>query len=457
MEERGKVYIKKRCPEHGTMKNLLWSDAATYTEIEKYSLPSSGEVHEKCPMNCTSCGAHKSVPLGFVMDITNRCDLRCPICFANAGAAGYVYEPSMEQIEKMLRVGLESGGEKNIELSGGEPLLRDDLPEIIKLAKSLGFENILVTTNGMRISREPALARELKKAGASAIYLQFDGLTDDIYEKTRGQRLLNEKLQVIEECRKAKLPVFLVPTVVKGLNDMQLGDIIRFAVENSDIIAGINFHTVTFTGRHDNISVEKNRITVPDIAERIKEQTSGRITFQDFYPMSYPNFFMEFYSKYHNKPVTMCGGDAHCGMATVLHCYGDEYLPYTQILDFGKIEKAVKTATEEHSKGIGKITTPVKLLSEIRAGKVMKKKVPGLKYYRNLLKASGSTWARGIDGMSDKNTMIVGIKLFHDHYNLEMDSLSRCTIQYLTPEGMLPFCAYQLFHREGIMERWAKK
>ena len=457
VEEKGRIYLKKTCPVHGAMKNLLWGDAKSYTEIEKYAMPATKGVHESCPMSCTTCSAHKSVPLGFVIDVTNRCDLKCPICFANAGAAGYVYEPDMGQIEKMLRMGLESGGEKNLEISGGEPLVRKDLPEIIRLAKKLGFKVIIITTNGLKIAREPGLAMKLKRAGATAIYLQFDGLTDDVYERIRGKRLLDKKLQVIRECRNAGLPVFLVPTVVKGINDAQLGDIIQFAVKNSDVVAGINFHTVTFTGRHDNISVEENRITLPDIAQRIREQTDGRVTFQDFYPMSYPNYLMEFYSKYRNKPVVMCGGDPHCGIATILHCYGNEYIPLTQIMDFGELERVTKSATAEYKGRWQRLTMPAKLFWEMRPGRILKKRVPKFRYYLTLLMASRMTWATGIKSMRYKNTLMLGIKLFHDHYNLEMDSLSKCTIQYLTPEGMVPFCAYQLFHREGVMEKWAEK
>ena len=220
--------------------------------------------------------------------MTNRCNLKCPVCFANASAAGYVYEPTAEQITGMLE-NLHNNKPvpaTALQFSGGEPTIRKELFDFIRKAKEIGFKHVEVNTNGVRIAQDPEYAKKLKAAGVSTIYLQFDGLTPEVYKFIRGLDLLETKMKAIENLREAGYDsVVLVVTLVKGVNDQQLGDIINFAAKNFDVIRCVNVQPVSLCGRLPQQEREKMRITIPDFMHLVEEQTNGDIKVSDFYPV----------------------------------------------------------------------------------------------------------------------------------------------------------------------------
>ncbi|MDH5441874.1 MAG: radical SAM protein, partial [Candidatus Bathyarchaeota archaeon] len=227
-EEGGKVYIKKECPEHGLFQDLYWSDYELYTRAKDFEyignrmLNPRTEVKNLCPYDCGICPEHRSHTALAIIDITNRCNLRCPVCFATAGTTGYVYEPSKEEIRGML-INLrrnEPVPATALQFSGGEPTIRKDLFDLVRMAKDLGFRHVEVNTNGLRLAQSVDYCRGLKEAGVSTVYLQFDGVTPDVYEFTRGVNLIGVKEKVIENCREAGMDsIVLVVTLVKGVND----------------------------------------------------------------------------------------------------------------------------------------------------------------------------------------------------------------------------------------------
>jgi uncharacterized radical SAM superfamily Fe-S cluster-containing enzyme len=294
VEEDGKALIKKTCPKHGSFEDVYWSDASMYRWAEKFAQVGRGvqnpRTKEKrgCPFDCGICPNHKSHTILGIIDVTNRCNLRCPICFANAAAAGYVYEPTFEQVRAMLANlrANEPVPAPAVQLSGGEPTLRDDLPEIVRAAKELGFPHVEVNTNGIRFAQDLDFVRRLVEAGVSTAYLQFDGVTPEPYKTTRGKDILHHKLRAIENCRKAGLrSIVLVVTLVKGVNDDQVGDIIRFAIKNMDVVKCVNVQPVSFAGRISQEERERWRITIPDFVKAVEKQTNGQIAATDFYPV----------------------------------------------------------------------------------------------------------------------------------------------------------------------------
>jgi uncharacterized radical SAM superfamily Fe-S cluster-containing enzyme len=257
-EEDGKVFIKKQCPEHGAFSELYWSDYDQYVRAEKFRYDGDGmenprtEKKNGCPLDCGICPEHKSHTSLAIIDITNRCNLTCPVCFANAAAAGYVYEPTKEQVYGMLE-NLRANKPvpaTALQFSGGEPTIRKELPDFIRKAKELGFRHVEVNTNGLRLSQSVEYAKQLKEAGLSTVYLQFDGLTSDVYKFIRGVDLLDIKMKAIENIRQAGIhSIVLVVTLVKGVNDHQIGDIIKFAKENFDVVRCVNVQPVSICGR----------------------------------------------------------------------------------------------------------------------------------------------------------------------------------------------------------------
>jgi len=183
-EQDNKVYIEKTCPQHGRFQELYWSDYEQYQRAEKFRYDGEGlknprtKTEKNCPLDCGICPQHKSHTALAIIDVTNRCNLRCPVCFANAAAAGYVYEPSKEEIRGMLE-NLRHNDPvpaTALQFSGGEPTIRQDLFDLIRMTKELGFRHVEVNTNGLRLAQSVDYCRGLKEAGVSTVYLQFDGL-----------------------------------------------------------------------------------------------------------------------------------------------------------------------------------------------------------------------------------------------------------------------------------------
>ena len=226
IEENGKVFIEKECSRHGSFRALASESAEDYrrwVENPVVNIPPKlaqtvGDPDDNsCPLHCGTCTNHMQTACCVLIDITERCNQHCPYCFAKSemddDCSG---EPTMEELEDKFDLLLELGEERpfNIQLSGGEPTVREDLPDIIRLASSKGFEYIQINTNGKRLAQEEGYAKTLKEAGASVVFMQFDGTNDEIYMQLRGEPLLDLKKRAIRNCGRAGLAVTLVPTMV---------------------------------------------------------------------------------------------------------------------------------------------------------------------------------------------------------------------------------------------------
>lgn len=277
----GQVFLCKQCDEHGKMQTLFWRDAAMYQKwlenaVHAPQNSSFKEALNGCPFDCGVCAEHEGGVCTAVLEITYRCNMSCKICFADAAKENY--EPDLAEIRNLYETAGKYGGDCSIQLSGGEPTVRKDLPEIIRLGKEMGFSHIQVNTNGLRLAQEPEYARSLKAAGADLIYLQFDSTEDAVYEKIRGIKLFETKCKAIEHCRLAKLGVLLVPTVVPGINLDHLGSIVAFAKANMPIVKGIHFQPVSYFGRYPNeIPSDSLRCGLCDIIHGLQEQTAGEV------------------------------------------------------------------------------------------------------------------------------------------------------------------------------------
>jgi uncharacterized radical SAM superfamily Fe-S cluster-containing enzyme len=451
-EKDNKVYIEKTCPKHGKYNELYWSDYEQYKRAEKYRKEGKGlnnphtQTVKECPQDCGICPKHKSHTGLAIIDITNRCNLRCPVCFANAAAAGYVYEPSKQQIQSMLQ-----NLRRNrpvpataLQFSGGEPTIREDLPELIKMAKDSGFRHVEVNTNGIRLAQSVDYCKTLDEAGVSTIYLQFDGLTDDVYKFTRGVALLETKMKAIENCRKAGVnSIVLVVTLVKGVNDNQIGDIIRFAVKNFDVIRCINVQPVSLCGRLPEEEREKMRITIPDFMRLCEEQTNGKVKMNDFYPVPTVVPIAQAVGAIKHKHYVEFTAHPHCGMATYLFIEKGEITPITK---YGNVDKFVKTmekVNEEASKGHetrAKMRLLVGALRHIKFGMLRKYILPVLK--------TGSYEALGD---LQRKTILLSSMHFMDPYNFDLERVQSCCIHYAVPDGrVIPFCTMNSIHRSEV-------
>jgi len=464
-EEDNKVYIKKECLEHGKFQDVYWSDYEQYQRAEKFRYDGEGlrnprtKTEQDCPFDCGICPQHKSHTVLAIIDVTNRCNLKCPVCFANAATAGYVCQPSKEEVREMLE-NLRSNDPvpaTALQFSGGEPTIREDLFELIRMAKELGFRHVEVNTNGLRLAQSVDYCRGLKEAGMSTIYLQFDGLSNEVYKFTRGCDLLEMKMKAIENCREAGInSMVLVVTLIKGVNDHQIGDIVRFAIQNFDVIRCINVQPVSLCGRLPEQERAKMRITIPDFTRLCEEQTDGKIKVSDFYPVPAVVPVSKAVGALKDKRYPEFTAHPHCGTATYLFVEDGEIIPITK---YGNIEKFLGTMDkvyEEAAKG-HKRRAQIRLIGALRHIKF------GLlrKYLLSIVR-SGSYEALG--DLHRKMLMISAMH-FMDPYNFDLERVQRCCIHYAVPGGkIIPFCTMNAIHRPKIekqlgipVKEWQKK
>ena len=453
-----KVYMKKTCPDHGEFKDLVWGDYSEYKRtMSFYRVGARLEnprtrVKEGCPYDCGICPDHKSQTILSIIDVTNRCNLRCPICFAHAGAAGYLYEPTKEEIRGILEnlMANKPVYPPAVQYSGGEPTVREDLPELVRMADEMGFMHVEINSNGIRMAQSPEYCRELKRAGTSTVYLQFDGVTPEPYIYARGFNLLPLKVRAIENLHKAGFnSIVLVPVLIKGVNDGQVGDILRFAMEHHHAVRAVNFQPVAFTGRISKGEREKMRITIPDLMRFMEEQTQGLIKCADWFPVPAANPLSRFMCHLKDMKYVDFGAHPQCGMATYLIVEEGEIKPITHYIEINQFIEALENGNrmiESGQKTRAKIETATKVLQNINLGLFRKHVLPVLKNgdYKSL---------------SDlhHNMILVGAMHFMDPYNFDLERASRCVIHYAVPDGrIIPFCTMNTIHRQEIERQFAK-
>jgi uncharacterized radical SAM superfamily Fe-S cluster-containing enzyme len=218
-------------------------------------------------------------PLMAMVEVTNRCNMACPVCYADAGpdAADVPIDEIRARLQRLLAV---TGTPIPIQISGGEPTLREDLPDIVALAKRLGYRHIELITNGIRIAREPAWLNALRDRGLTAVYLQFDGLGRETLLRIRGRDMRSVRRNAIAAVRRADLCCTLAVVVTRGVNDQEIGDIVRFAVDHIDVVRAINFQSATRMAGRFGVSGTNQGFALRELVDRIAEQTGvGADTF----------------------------------------------------------------------------------------------------------------------------------------------------------------------------------
>lgn len=412
------VYLEKTCPEHGFFKTIVWRGLPAYPSWMREKIPNhpAQPFHQPetgCPFDCGLCSAHRQEPCCVLLEVTQRCDLGCPVCFASS-SLDLSCDPDLTVVELWYQRMLQAGGPYNIQLSGGEPCLRDDLPEIIRMGKALGFDYFQVNTNGLRLAEDIDYLRQLKDAGLDVVYLQFDGTDDAIYQTIRGRAILQQKIKAILNCSELQLGVILVPTIVPGINDKDLGGIIRFALEHQPAVKGIHFQPVTYFGRYPQPPRNEDRITIPELLRGFETQTEGLVHLTDFHPKGSENSYCSFTANYiiqsdgSLKPLHE--PEAGCG------CHKPE---------------SAKDGVRRSRAFVAKHWT-------FQAPKTISPSSLSLGGWDEVLERA-RTHHFSISGMA-----------FQDAWNLDLELLQDCCIAIAAPNGdLVPFCAYNLTNTRG--------
>ncbi|MHA1436922.1 MAG: radical SAM protein, partial [Promethearchaeota archaeon] len=447
-----------------------------------------------CPYDCGICENHKSAPCICLIDITNRCNLACPICFANASAKGYVVEPSFNQIVQIMKHfrSMKPTPAVLLQLSGGEPTVRDDLPDIVRKGKELGFIEVMVTTNGVRLGKSKEFCKKLVDAGMDAVYLQFDA-TDapEVWKKVRGVNLWPLKQKAIQNLREVGFKgIMLVPTVARGVNDNQIGAIMDFAKENNDVIAGVVFQPVSLCGRINYEELMDLRYTTSDLKIDINKATNNAIT--RFYPIATTSKFTKLLAWFDDVPEFSMTSHADCGFATI--CVINDKNEWEPIENYFDVEGLIRWSNKVYDmvreREIPKPTSLIKGINLENYGNVVKTIANFIDDmtnlgYRQMMKAyyfagliryiknptklltskTLQSFAQLImapnlssagNFLLTKNLMISAMH-FQDAYNFDLERVSKCLVHYgvINPEDPskvleIPFCAMNTLHRERL-------
>jgi hypothetical protein len=456
-EENGAVYMEKSCAEHGEFRDLIYSDARLYLKMEEFEFGDNRGIENpqlpgavRCPEDCGLCSLHTSHTVLSNVDLTNRCNLTCPVCFASANTAGYLYEPSFEQVRGMLKTLREQRPVPNrvVQFSGGEPTLYPRFHDVLRMATEMGFTHIQCATNGIEFS-DAEFARKCREAGLHTLYLQFDGVSDAVYLRMRGQRLLDKKLACIENCRRAGLKIIFVPTIVKGINDHQIGDMIRLAIDNVDCVSGFSFQPVCFTGRINRRELESKRFTQSDLAHAVADQTGLTDKYEDWFPLSCISPFSKLLSNLQNYNRPNLTSHPHCAMGTYLYVHPQTKMavPITRFFDMPAMLREIDLLARKAEGARFKMFTKIDAWHKLRRHFKPQFAPPGLTFERFLQTLQGMTdheYGRGkSDGTFTYKTLLVAGMHFMDSYNYDFARVKRCVIHYAAPNGLVyPFCIY---------------
>lgn len=295
-EERdGQIYLVKTCPEHGTFSSVIWRNKRKFADW-RGERPAVGENENlNCPAGCGLCAEHRRATCCTLLEITARCNMNCTFCFAEPDGA---QDPSLDTVKRWIN-DLTEPGKTLLQLSGGEPTVRDDLPEIVAYAKQVGCKYVQLNSNGLRLAEDEAFVKRLADAGLSFVFMQFDGVDDAVYEKLRRRPMLEVKKRAIEQCGRYGIGVTLVPVIVPGVNTEQIGDIIRFAIQRSPYVRGVHFQPVSYFGRIPELPADDDRYTLDELLEAVVSQSGGLIKEEQIAPSCCDHPMCGFHGGFH--------------------------------------------------------------------------------------------------------------------------------------------------------------
>jgi uncharacterized radical SAM superfamily Fe-S cluster-containing enzyme len=425
-----KVFMRKRCPEHGIFEGLVYGDAQAYTANARFNKPGtiplafSTEIRQGCPHDCGLCPDHQQhVCLG-IIEVNSACNMDCPLCFANAGAG---FNLTLEEVEGILDHLVETEGHPEVvQFSGGEPSIHPQIIEMIRAAKQRSIKYVMLNTNGKRIAEDDAFLEQLNEVRPS-IYFQFDGFDSETYSMLRGEPdILSQKLRALDRLAQIGLGVVLVPAIAE-VNLHEVGKIVSFAIEHP-AVRGINFQPAFYSGRH--IAHDPlQRLTIPDILKALQEQTDDLLKVSDFVPV--PCCF----PTCNSVTYVLIDGDTVLPLPRVLNV--EDYLDYVTNRAVPDLSEDIKTALEG-------LWSSSAVPSSSKAAQQF------------ALSCAACGLSDGLDLTAFvRNIFMIMLQDFMDPWTFNQKNLMKCCKEILLPDGkQIPFCAYNnVGYREQAREQ----
>ena len=466
IQEGDAVCIRRSCPEHGEFSGLIWKgqpEFTTWKRPKKASLSVRRETRttKGCPHDCGRCPEHGQHACTVLFEITEQCNLRCPVCFADAGQSavtavsgtedcGKNQFASLEELVEQLHWIAEHAGKVVLQISGGEPTLYPRLPELVRVARTL-FPAVQLNTNGLLLADRPELAPALKNAGLSWVFLQFDGSNDSIFTVLRGRPLLRQKLAAVENCRVAGLNVVLVPTVAAGVNDQDLGNLLRLALSLAPTVRGLHLQPMTRSGRNA-LSHEESTLTLPEVLRALCNQSEGLMRLEHATAPGCEHERCSFHCRYRLTPsgglVPLRGESACCpsGEESETAPLKNSHACCPPVNDSG-IACCDETANvPDNDPTLGGAQRAIDVILRAWQGPE-----------HTTAAETGTSDASGkvdaFDAFIAKarmQTFSVTCMAFQDAWNVDLERLKGCCVHvYAPPDRLVPFCAYNMTALNG--------
>src|SRR3954471_6870632 len=418
------VWYEKRCPEHGVQWTLVSDDAAYWRRCKDFIKPGDTPLNFQrrtefgCPYDCGLWPDHEQHSCLALIEITDHCNLTCPVCFADSSPQRSSFVP-LVTVEKMLDALVESEGEPDlVQLSGGEPTLHPDFFAILDAVRACPIRHVMINTNGLRIAREPEfVARLAEQKRGLEVYLQFDSLARDALLNLRGADLRKIRQQALENLEAHGLSTTLVATVKRGVNDHEIGDIVRHAL-GWRCVRGVTFQPVQDAGRNENFNKDTDRIMLSEIRRRVVD--TGVFGDDDMIPLPC-------------NPESISIGYGLRNGATVLPVTA--LIPQQQLVDI----MPNTISLEKHPVLREKFIDLFSLSSgPLNTGQRISEFLCCLPQFE------------APANLGYESVFRVTIVQFLDRFNFCVGNVKRSCIHFVTSSGqIIPFDTYNLFYRDG--------
>lgn len=492
IERDGEIWMIKDCPEHGHFEDLMAIDSKFLEHIEANFPGRDMRAH-----NDEKLHNHGSSTIKYgrgavlTVDLTNRCNMMCDPCFMDANQVGFVHELSMEDVKEILdnAISIKPRRQMSVQYSGGEPTLSPHFLESIRYARKVGYNSVQAATNGIEFAKSKEFCREAAEAGLRFVYLQFDGIGNDANSHRQVGNLFDVKLRAINNIHEAGVDIVLVTTLVNGINNDQVGTIIRFALENPKKISFVSFQPVSFTGRDEHITEKRRlqqRYTLSHLAQDVKDQVGITEPLRDWFPLSLMGAFADFADLVHGPEAdwgqVSCGCHPNCGVGTavMINKETSEMAPVPEFLNIPSLVHDMKHITD---------TARGKWFSNLMMGLALLKNYnpygapPSLTLLgifqkfdksfglsgKDYGKVDGSRTTEDIERRRKDpwNFLFIAGMWFQDLFNYDFRRTEMCIIPYGTQEGEISFCAYNTgvgwrniiehMHQNATVAEWYKE
>ncbi len=479
-EERdGKIFLVKDCPDCGRTETMISSSAERYHA--KRGLDEGYDYHG-CGLNCQSCAHTGRAPSFAFVDVTNRCNMNCPICCDNVPSMGFKFDPPLDYFDKIFSHLATLDPKPTVALFGGEPTAREDLFEIIELSRSYGLTTRVVT-NGLKMADKDYCDKLL--ATRATVLLSYDGSNPETYVKLRGTAsAMKPKQQAIENIgaspHRRRHKVYLISCIARGINDQELPELIDFYHSKRHFVNTVHLMPLAHTWESQKMGFDPERITTECLEQMVNDIYPGESV--QFIPAGFLAQFENVADYLGRAAMPFKGAHPNCESVYLLVSDGERYVPISRYLkgtlvdvshDLMKLEAKLAAKSDGslmaklfgliglkkmYKKLRGMATITPLMMRNVRFGSLLKGK--GLsKLYHGAALPFSLAFSRHTRDAMEKHTKFQGILQliilpFEDNYVIETMRLERCPNLhvYYDPETEkvqhVPVCAWRLFNRD---------